>query len=262
MSAVDLKLGWCTHEAAKYAVLKWHYSRRMPKFKQVYLGVREDGKFIGCVIFGRSSTPYLGDKYRLKTTECAELTRVALMRGHRTPVSRIVSIALRLLKKKAPGLRLIVSYADANVGHAGGIYQAGNWIYVGPSAKLTQYFWRGDWRNDTSIMREFQKNPALKKACPKRSLLAKFKYLFPLDDEMRKAVEPLARPYPKKKEIQRGGSETGDTSGFHPEEGGAKPTPPLKRTPKGRTVPVRKKLAPPSRTGAGRPKRKTKAGKR
>jgi len=38
---------------------------------------------------------------------------------------------LRKLKKHAKGLKLVVSYADFNQGHHGGIYQATNWIYVG-----------------------------------------------------------------------------------------------------------------------------------
>jgi hypothetical protein len=58
------------------------------------------------------------------------LTRIALT-NHKAPVSRIMAITLRKLKKHAKGLKLVVSYADFNQGHHGGIYQATNWIYVG-----------------------------------------------------------------------------------------------------------------------------------
>ena len=75
-------------------------------------------------------TGILPGEYRLKMTECAELCRVALDK-HRTPVTRILAIAIRMLKREMPGLRLLVSYADLNQGHLGKIYQASNWIYVG-----------------------------------------------------------------------------------------------------------------------------------
>ena len=147
-------------------------------------------------MFGRSATPYLGDEFGLKTTECAELTRVALRR-HKTPVSKIVSIALRMIKKQSPGLKLIVSYADPNVGHVGGIYQAMNWVYMGGSSPITQWKYQGSWRNDTSLMRMFQKDKTLKHRLPFRKLAPKHKYLYPLDDDIKKTIETYRKPYPK-----------------------------------------------------------------
>jgi len=194
---MSLRLDWCSYEAAKHAVMNWHYSERMPKFKQVYIGVWENDKFIGVVIFGLSVTPYLGSKYMLKNTECAELTRIALKK-HRVPVSKIVAIALKLIRNQSPGLRLIISYADPYHGHNGSIYQAGNWIYVGTSSKVRQYFWRGAWRNDTSMFREFGLNPDLRKTSQYRDLPPKYKYLYPLNQDIRKQIEPLAQSYPKK----------------------------------------------------------------
>jgi len=220
--SVNLKVAYCDYEAAKYAVLNWHYSNRMPKFKQSFLGVWEDERFVGAVLFGRSATPFLGDAYGLKTTECIELTRIAL-RKHETPVSRIVAIAIRMIKRSSPGLRLVVSYADLNVGHHGGIYQAGNWVYVGGSAKVKQFFFRGSWRNDSSLMRFLKANPAAKKTLNVRSLVAKHKYLYPLDEEMRLLIEPLRKPYPK-----RAGSLESEAPEFHSGEGRANRTPALK----------------------------------
>lgn len=217
MKAV-LKIDWATYEAAKYACENWHYSKCTPKFKQVWVGVWENEKFIGVVSFGRSSTPYLGDAYGLLTTECCELTRVAL-RKHSNPVSRIIAIAIRFLKQQSPGMRLIVSLADGMQGHHGGIYQAGNWIYVGRSSINKQYFFRDKWRNDTPLMRYLQQNPKERKTLKSRTIPGKHKYLMPLDNEMRKRILPLVRPYPK-----RASSETIDTPGIHPGEGGETPT--------------------------------------
>lgn len=119
-----LRLDWCTHAAAKYAVETWHYSKRMPMPPLVRVGVWEGGKFIGCVLFGRGANASLGSPYGLNQTQCAELVRVA-MTTHVVPVTRVVALAIKFLAKHSPGLRLVVSFADPSRGHHGGIYQGG-----------------------------------------------------------------------------------------------------------------------------------------
>lgn len=42
-----------------------------------------------------------------------------------------VAIAVRLLRRQCPGLRVIVSFADPAEGHVGAIYQAAGWVYLG-----------------------------------------------------------------------------------------------------------------------------------
>ena len=65
-------------KAARYAVEHWHYSQRMPVGRSTYIGVWEDKRFVGVVIFGRGASPHLGTAYQLTPMECVELTRVAL----------------------------------------------------------------------------------------------------------------------------------------------------------------------------------------
>jgi len=210
----ELKLDWCSHEAAKYAVEHWHYSRTMTKSRNNNIGVWEDGQFIGAVIFGYSISPQIGKAFGLEQTQLTELKRVAL-RSHITPVSRIISISLMMLKKKNPGLRLVVSFADSEQGHNGGIYQAGNWIYIG-SSQVEQRFIGGKWRNDVPANRMKLANVIKRLAPPK------YKYLMPLDNEMRKQIEPLRKPYPK-----RGRGEIDNAPQSNEETGGASPTRPL-----------------------------------
>ena len=50
---MSLKLDWCSHAAATWAVENWHYSGRMPAGKMVRIGAWEDGAFIGAVIFSQ-----------------------------------------------------------------------------------------------------------------------------------------------------------------------------------------------------------------
>ena len=124
MSKAILKLDWCDYKAAKYAVEHWHYSKSLSASKNVFVGVWENSKFIGVVGFGRGANNQIAKPYGLEQTEVCELTRVALTK-HVNPVTRILAIAIKLLKKQSPTLKLIVSYADPQQNHYGGIYQGG-----------------------------------------------------------------------------------------------------------------------------------------
>lgn len=121
---MNLQLKFCSFLAAKYSVMNWHYSKAMPAGKLIKIGVWEDDVFKGVVIFGRGATNELFTQYGLKNIQGCELVRIAL-RNHKTFVSRIISIAIKMLVKLNPGLRMIVSFADPSEGHNGGIYQAG-----------------------------------------------------------------------------------------------------------------------------------------
>lgn len=199
---VNLRLNWCSYEAAKYAVTHWHYSKSLPAAKIVKIGVWEDGRFIGCVLFSLGANPHIGNPYGLTQWEVCELTRVALDE-HKTPTTRIVAIAIKMLRKQSFGLRLIVSYADGNQNHIGTIYQAGNWIYEGEFAEERGILLNGklvhrrtvNARYGTSSMPWLRKHidPKARRVTGK----AKYKYLYPLDEEIRDKLLRLAKLYPK-----------------------------------------------------------------
>jgi len=192
---VNLHLDWCDHKAAKYACENWHYSKKIPVSKLLKIGVWEDNLFIGVVIFGSGASATLHCQFGLQRTEVCELVRVAL-RGHINPVSKIISVALKLLHKKAPGIKVVVSFADTAENHHGGIYQATNWIYTGETAPVTQYFSNGDWRHATDICKRLTKESYKKLRTRKRP--SKHRYVYTFDKEIRKQIEPLAKPYPKR----------------------------------------------------------------
>jgi len=212
MSKVDLRLDWCSYQAAKYAVEHWHYSHCMPAAKAVYVGVWESQRFIGCVIFSRGANNHIGNLYGLQQTEVCELTRVALTE-HLSPVSKITAIAIKMLKRLSPGIRLLVSYADPLQSHVGIVYQAMNWIYTGKTRAQ-----RFALRPDGSI--EHKRSVVARLGTVSGSvysdLMWKYKYLYPLDDTMRAQIAPLAQPYPK-----RALSADSGTPGVQPGSGSA-----------------------------------------
>lgn len=225
-----LKVAPCSHEAAKYAVENWHYSRSMPKSKLVKFGAWEDGRYIGCVIYGMGATPNLCKPYGLNMQQACELVRVALT-AHSTHTSRIVAITLRELKKSNPGIKLVVSYADKDQGHAGGIYQAGNWVFTGHVNDGTRgaFIINGKKTHPRTIglMGGVQSISWVRKHLDPNATefitSGKYKYLYPLDQDMKRRIEPLRKPYPK-----RAGSIAGDAPDFQSGEGGSIPTPALK----------------------------------
>jgi hypothetical protein len=228
-SRPELKLDWCSHAAAKYAVEHWHYSKTLPAFgRRVAVGVWEGGLYIGAIIFAYSATPNIAKHWKVKQTEIVELRRVAL-RKHAHPVSRMLAIAIRMLKSHCPKLRLLISFSDLDQQHHGGIYQATNWIYTGKSMDDQKDGYntsRGfiHCRTAGTMGRntlEWVKSNVDADATDHISI-GKHCYLMPLDDEMRQRIEPLRKPYPK-----RAGSDTTDTPAFPAGEGGSTPTPAL-----------------------------------
>ena len=193
------------------------------------IGVWENGKFVGVILFGlgagRSTS---GTRYGLKSQhDVAELTRIALKK-HATPVSRLIRIAVKLLRKKCPKLKLLISFADPTQGHYGGVYQAAGWIYTGQSHMDGKGFVvHGKEIHSRSLgsrygvggqsLKWLQENvdPNTKRFTP----LPKHRYLLPLDDTTKQRIIPLRQPYPK-----RAAGVAGDTSAIHAEEGGSIPT--------------------------------------
>lgn len=225
----DLRLDWCSHEAAKYAVMTWHYSRKMPNSKLVKVGVWEGGAFVGAIIYGSGANRHLARPFGLKSTEVCELVRVALAPGRDHPTSRCVAVSLKMLRRQSPGLRLVVSYADSGQGHIGTIYQAGNWFFLGASAQSylkvlgeivhprTIYDRYGPGGQRLTWLQQHV-DPAAERV----PMEAKLKYALPLDRRMRRRLMAMAKPYPK-----RLGSIDSDARAAQAREDGASPIPRL-----------------------------------
>lgn len=204
-AVTNLKLDWCTHTAAKYACEHWHYSKCMPAGKTVKIGVWENDKFVGCVIFSLGAGNMTrGEKYGLKKThEIAELSRVAFSK-HQTPVSRILKIAIKMLRKFCPKLQMIISFSDyMNQGHIGTIYQASGFIYTGSFDKKDGFVIKGKFMHDRSIYSRgwIQTLPWLRENVDPNAQIhnsLKHRYLLPLNATIRERIEPLGLPYPKR----------------------------------------------------------------
>lgn len=132
-----------------------------------------------------------------------------------------------MIRKQSPGLKMIVSYADAlEQGHLGIIYQASNWAYLGVSKGGNGFIIEGvrmhnrsiysrGWKQQLQWLREHI-DP---NAEPYDSF--KHRYGYGLTPEMRAKLSEMSLPYPKAPEA------SSDVPGSQSGEGGATPTPAL-----------------------------------
>jgi hypothetical protein len=132
-----------------------------------------------------------------------------------------------MLKKLCGGLKLIVSYADIDQNHHGGIYQATNWIYTGARNQNTvsAFIINGKKTHRKSIhsigVRQSIKD-VKKFLDPKAQVFitkGKHCYLMPLCESIEKDILKLSKPYPK-----RVSSVNSSMSTVHVEGSGANPT--------------------------------------
>lgn len=191
----DLKLDWCSYAAARLAIKLWYYRDEMPIGKLVKIGVWEQGRFSGVVIFGMSVSDALGRRWDFDTFQCCELSRLALRPDHTCQVSRVLRVSLIMLKKHCPGLRAVVSFADPQY-HHGGVYQANGWLYTGTTAPDKQY------RDATGrIWHSREVSPSGRKKivgawtnvprpqdCEIIRIPGKHRYAMPLDEEARRII--------------------------------------------------------------------------
>lgn len=225
---LKLKLDWATHDSAKYACENWHYSKCLPVGRSVKIGVWEDSRFVGVIFFSCGASPpmyvWARVKLGLDKYEICELTRIAL-REHKTPVSRMMKVAIKFLLLKCPNIKVIVSFADMDENHHGGIYQAGNWVYIGVSNQGARqgYMIFGKKTHCRSVGAKTSNSlKGAKKIDPNAFEIrtkGKHKYLYFIDNKLKTKVSGMIKPYPK-----RAASIDSDASVNHTEEGGANPT--------------------------------------
>ena len=199
-----------TYKAAKYACLHFHYSKSVPAPKFIYNVFNDDNEWCGVIIYGLGATPNIAKPFNKIQGECIELVRVALngKQGHGN-TSRALSMTIKALKKEAPYIDLIVSFADVDQNHAGTLYQATNWIYAGTQQAGAQqgFIINGKYIHNKSCHSRHYKQSLewlrnnVDANAEKFITKGKHKYLYPMNKKTRKEILKLSRPYPKNADV-------------------------------------------------------------
>jgi hypothetical protein len=191
--------------AIRYACMNYHYAKAVPSVQVAYSVFNDEGDFCGVIAYGLGANPAISAIYSKWSGQVLELVRVAL-NGKHTVSSAVVSMSLKLLKKDAPLVDLVVSYSDLDQGHLGVLYQATNWVYSGCVEQNNKSYaiLKGKKVHPRSIGSKYGTR-AIEwlrlNVDPNAEYIetkGKHKYLYPLNRKMRKQIEPLRKSYPKK----------------------------------------------------------------
>ena len=146
-----MRLTKANFKAIKYACKNFHYSKSIPTIQHAYNVYNNKNEWCGVIIFGSGACKNLSKSFNVRNGEIIELERVAL-NGKQEKTSQAVALALKILHKENPIIKIVVSYADHRQKHLGIIYQATNWIYLGISKPGGfQYFYKGKWTHQRTI---------------------------------------------------------------------------------------------------------------
>lgn len=193
-----MRLEPASRKAVKYACEKFHYAKVVPAASLAF-SVFEGKEWCGVICFGGGASAFMGRPYGLTHGQYLELVRVAL-NGKQSSTSKAVAIAIRLVRKKCPMVRLLISYADKGQEHFGTIYQATNWIFVEETESSGRdVFYKGKWGHDrgpNALPKE------IRDKLPKRKRPGKRKYVYPLTKEMSILCEERRKPFPKAREAK------------------------------------------------------------
>lgn len=215
-----MRLEIASNKAIKYACMNFHYAKAVPVNTFGYSVFNDNNEWCGVALFGTGASPQIGKQYNLAQGQVIEFVRMALNGKQKDSVSKIMSISLRLLYKKNPLVKLIVSYADQEQGHLGIIYQASNWYYLGEvkSPPIIEGKHNKSMGGSIGAARKLLKREP-KVYFPK----PKHKYIYPLDKTLILLCKSLSKPYPKQAvEVHKlNSSQTSE------KVGGANPTQPL-----------------------------------
>ncbi len=118
---------------AKTAIAENHYTRSIPSGKSVYFDYRG-----AVIVFSIPANQFIA-KY-LGFSEVWELSRLWASDGHPPNLlTEAISASVASFRRMFPKVEALVSYADPNAGHHGGVYRAASWIADGQSEEGRAY---------------------------------------------------------------------------------------------------------------------------
>jgi hypothetical protein len=125
-TAKDIEIKVIDSTSSRRIVERHHYSGKCTQNSQIHFGVFLNGKLEGALQFGPSiDKRRMAQNLGIGFNESLELNRMALSDNcPKNSESRALGICLRILKKKYPHLKIIISFADACQCGDGTIYRA------------------------------------------------------------------------------------------------------------------------------------------
>ena len=181
-----------------------HYSGKVVNNSFLHFGAFLDKKLHGVMSFGHSLDKAKTQKLVNNTgwNEFCELNRMAFDDYlPRNSESYCIGKALRLLKKNAPHLKWVISFADGCSCGDGTIYRASNFVLT--QIKKNSTMWIND-KGDKVQNMSFATNPSLNKKDFKRLDGYMLRYIYFIDKKCIKDLNCEIIPFSKIKEMGAG----------------------------------------------------------
>ncbi len=180
-TAKDIVLKPVSAQEANELVKRVHYSGKVVQNSQIHIGVFLHGKLEGAMQFGPSL-----DKRKIQGLvdgtrwhEFVELNRMAFSDAlPRNSESRAIAVAMKLLKKHAPQVKWVVSFADATQCGDGAIYRASGFVLTG--IKKNDQIWQaptGARESRTSLTDNRSRGEQKRAAVISRTTVTKSKHI-------------------------------------------------------------------------------------
>ncbi len=153
----DYEIRPISRSDCEHYILNVHYAQRFPSVSYAF-GLFHHNDLVGCITYGTpfSSTLRTGLAGKENAKYVLELNRLVLKDNRPNEGSMLISKSIKQLDRN----KLIISYADASMGHTGWVYQASNFLYCGLSAKRSDYVIEGkEHLHNTTIGDEFRGVP-------------------------------------------------------------------------------------------------------
>jgi hypothetical protein len=181
---------------------KYHYTKSCAKSTYA-LGFYYNDQLCTMIIYGQPSGKYLASSIWFGGTEsqCLELLRLFSFDWCPKNIeSYCIGKSIKWMKQNHPEIKVLVSYADASVGHVGYIYQASNWLYIGNSGAEKEIYIDGirQHRRDLYDKHGTSSIPKLKerfgdKLVVSENRFKKNKYIYVLGDTKKEHKELLLK---------------------------------------------------------------------
>lgn len=246
ITAKQIRVAPITAQAARAVIKRVHYSGSVVNNSQLHLGVyTPDGALHGAMQFGppMDRSKLQGLVRETGWNDFLELNRMAFDQHlPRNSESRALGVALRMLRKQAPHVQWVISFADATQCGDGTIYRAAGFLLTGIRENRT-LIELPDGRRVADVTYRKGKHALAKngnagtrvlfEAGAKRLPGFQLRYVFFLDPTARERLTVPVLAFSQIAEMGAGmylgksrggkGSPGGTTTG----EGGSIPTPPL-----------------------------------
>ncbi len=173
-SAKDILVKPIDRREADSIIKRYHYSRKVVNNSQLHIGVFLGGTLEGAMQFGPSldKRKIVGLVAGTDWNEVLELNRMAFSdRLPRNSESRALAVTFRMIKRFAPHVKWIISFADGTLCGDGAIYRAAGFVLTGIK-KNNQIWEMPDGELTTRMVATDTRRPARQRLLSRTSMTA------------------------------------------------------------------------------------------